>query len=229
MRCCLDLALIWVGRARIRTYGKGGHGVEASVPAGSQTKNNPRYLYACSCLPCIYALVRAGHRMAFWENTSSWVSTEHCQPVSAWAKIPLFLSTITCFNILMKGAPAQWLGMLCVAAISFLTINLAPTLHNMSSSSSTVLAAFFVGVAGNLYAYATNSPALIPILSGIFLIVPGGMSVKGVKAWINNDLNGGLAFGSGIVMIAVSISIGLFASSVLMYKPRMKISNAVFF
>lgn len=29
--------------------------------------------------------------------------------------------------------------------------------------------------AGNLYAHLTNSPGLIPILSGVFLIVPGSM------------------------------------------------------
>jgi uncharacterized membrane protein YjjB (DUF3815 family) len=82
---------------------------------------------------------------------------------------------------------------------------------------------------GNLYAYATNSPALIPILSGVFLIVPGGMSVKGVHALINDDMSGGLAFGAGMMLVAISISIGLFAASVLMYRPKLKVSNAVFF
>ena len=148
--------------------------------------------------------------MAFWEDTGSWVSTENCHGVSNWGKVPLFLATVCCFSVLMKAAPAQWPGMVGVAAISFVTINLASTVGGMSSSSATVVTAFLIGIAGNLYGYATNSPALIPILSGVFLIVPGGMSVKGVHALINNDLNGGLAFGSGMMMVAVSISIGLF-------------------
>jgi len=167
--------------------------------------------------------------MAFWEETDGWASTDHCPGVSNWVKVPLFLVTVSCFNVLMKAAPAQWPGMLSVAAISFVTINLASTVGEMSSSSATVVTAFLIGIAGNLYAYATNSPALIPILSGVFLIVPGGMSVKGVHALIHDDMSGGLAFGSGVMMVAVSISIGLFAASVLMYKPKLKLSNAVFF
>jgi len=171
----------------------------------------------------------AGHRMTFWESNVSWTSTENCNPVSTWTQIPLFIATVTCFNILMKAAPVQWLSMLIVAAIGYVTINLAPTVGEMTPGSSTVLTAFVCGVAGNLYAYATNSPALVPILAGVFLIVPGGMSVRGVEKWLNDDLNGGLDFGSGMMLVAVSISIGLFASSVIMYRPKLKISNAVFF
>jgi|EP00624_Nannochloropsis_granulata_P002243 uncharacterized membrane protein YjjB (DUF3815 family) len=167
--------------------------------------------------------------MAFWEGDDTWVSTEHCTSVSNSVKVPLFLTTVMCFNILMKAAPAQWLGMMSVATISYVTINLASTVGGMSPSSATVVTAFLVGITGNLYAHATNSPALIPILSGVFLIVPGGMSVKGVHALINNDMSGGLAFGSGMMMVAVCISIGLFAASILMYKPKVKLSNTVFF
>jgi hypothetical protein len=44
-----------------------------------------------------------GHKMAFWEkgNADDWVSIEDCQAVNVWVKVPLFLVTVTCFNVLM--------------------------------------------------------------------------------------------------------------------------------
>lgn len=168
-----------------------------------------------------------GHRMAFWEKPEDWVSTAECHPVGPWAKVPLFLATVTCFCILLKAAPAQWPGMLALSAMSYTTINVAFD-RGMDPSSATVLTAFLIGIAGNLYSYATNSPALIPMLVAIFLIVPGGMSVKGVHAIAKNDMTGGVVW-NNVMIVATCIAIGLFAASVLMYKPKLKVSNTVFF
>ena len=52
---------------------------------------------------------------------------------------------------------------------------------------------------------------------------------QGVHALVNNDMTGGLEFGANVMIVAISISIGLFAASVIMYRPRLKVSNAVFF
>lgn len=168
-----------------------------------------------------------GHRMALWERPEDWVSTAQCQSVGPLTKVPLFLVTVTCFSILLKAAPAQWPGMLALSAMSFTTINVAFD-KGMDPASATVLTAFLIGIAGNLYSYATNSPALVPMLIGIFLIVPGGMSVKGVHAIANNDMTGGVVW-SNVMTVAVSIAVGLFAASTLMYKPKLKVSNTVFF
>jgi uncharacterized membrane protein YjjB (DUF3815 family) len=168
-----------------------------------------------------------GHRVAFWEQPEDWISTATCHPVGPWVKVPLFLATVLCFSILLKAAPAQWLGMLVLSAISFGTIHLASD-KGMDASGATVITSFLIGVAGNLYSYCTNSPALIPMLVAIFLLVPGGMSVKGVHAVVNHDLEGGNVWGN-VLTTAVSISIGLFAASVLLYKPKLKVSNTVFF
>lgn len=81
---------------------------------------------------------------------------------------------------------------------------------------------------GYLYAQATNSPGLVPMLIGIFLLVPGGMSVKGVHALVTNDLSGGTLW-SSVVVTATSILTGLLAASILMYKPSLRVSNTTFF
>lgn len=168
-----------------------------------------------------------GHHMAFWERPEDWVSTAECHSVGPWTKVPLFLATVTCFCILLKAAPAQWPGMVALSALSFTTINGAYG-RGMDPASATVLTAFLIGIAGNLYSYATNSPALIPMLVAIFLVVPGGMSVKGVHAIAKNDMTGGVVW-SNVIMVATSIAVGLFAASTLMYMPKRKVSNTVFF
>lgn len=169
-----------------------------------------------------------GSRFVFWQSPQDWTSTAACHPVGAWTKVPLFLATVVCFSILLKAAPAQWMGMLSVAALSFYTVNAVHGEGWLDASSSTCLTAFLVGVAGNLYAQATNSPSLIPMLIGIFLLVPGGMSVKGVHALVTNDLSGGTVW-SSVVVTATSILTGLLAASVIMYKPSLRVSNTTFF
>ncbi len=205
-----------------------------------------------------------GHRLVFWERPDDWISTASCSPVGVWTRVPLFLATVLCFSILVKAAPAQWLGMLVLSALSFTTINVAT--QHLDASSSIVLTSFLIGIGGNLYSYATNSPALIPMLIGerslncllaclhrgvgglvsldlheniflhdtttataIFLLVPGGMSVRGVHALVNSDNMDGSGLWGGVLVTAVSISIGLFSSAVLMYKPKCSVTNTVFF
>lgn len=46
------------------------------------------------------------------------------------------------------------------------------------------------------------------------------MGVKGVHAMVNGDTNVGLEFGFRMMVIAISIAMGLFAASVLMYKHK---------
>ena len=54
--------------------------------------------------------------------------------------------------------------------------------------SATVIASFSVGVAGCVYARVSGHQPLVVVLSGILILVPGSMGVKGVVAILSNDV-----------------------------------------
>lgn len=69
-----------------------------------------------------------------------WGRSDACVSVGNWTKVPLFFGTVLSYHVLMKAAPAQWLGMTVVAAISFTLINYTPAF--LSNSSASILTSF---------------------------------------------------------------------------------------
>jgi hypothetical protein len=59
-------------------------------------------------------------------------------------QIPLFFATVMSYHVLMKAAPAQFVGMTVVGMISFTLINYGSTF--LSPSSSSILTAFAICV-----------------------------------------------------------------------------------
>lgn len=59
-------------------------------------------------------------------------------------QIPLFFATVLSYHVLMKAAPAQFVGMTVVGMISFTLINYGSTF--LSPSSSSILTAFAICV-----------------------------------------------------------------------------------
>ena len=69
------------------------------------------------------------------------------------------------------------------------------------------VAAFAVGIAGQAYGRITGKLSYVPLLSGVLLLVPGSVGVKGVLAIIGSDPSQGFQFALSMVNIAVSITV----------------------
>ncbi|KAF2072874.1 hypothetical protein CYY_005822 [Polysphondylium violaceum] len=68
---------------------------------------------------------------------------------------------------------------------------------------------------GNLYARFFNTSSAVPIMSGIILLVPGSMGVKGLFSVSTGDISGGLELFGGMFMIATSLTIGLLVANLI--------------
>lgn len=74
------------------------------------------------------------------------------------------------------------------------------------------IAAFAVGIAGQAYGRITGNLSYVPLLSGVLLLVPGSVGVRGVLAFIGTDPtqgdpSQGFQFALSMVNIAVSITV----------------------
>ncbi|KAF9136752.1 hypothetical protein BGX30_010895 [Mortierella sp. GBA39] len=84
------------------------------------------------------------------------------------------------------------------------------------------IAAFAVGIAGQAYGRITGNLSYVPLLSGVLLLVPGSVGVRGVLAFIGTDLtqgdpSQGFQFALSMVNIAISITLGVFCSALVWY------------
>ncbi|KAI8584123.1 hypothetical protein K450DRAFT_168768 [Umbelopsis ramanniana AG] len=145
-------------------------------------------------------------------------STGHCMPgVSEWFYIP-FLPFLAISIAMTFGASAkQWPSMICCSIIAFVIVfflNKVISDYQIAASIS----AFAIGLYANLALKVTKTPPLVPLSCGITLLVPGGI---GAYHLLMDDDPDGSAFALHMVVVALGIAVGLFASTMIIY-PRSK-------
>lgn len=77
------------------------------------------------------------------------------------------------------------------------------------------LGAFCIGVACNLYSRAFNRPATIPLVPAVVLLVPGAISLSGLTAIMDAQMDIGMQNLFGGFVVAASIVVGLLISNVI--------------
>ncbi|KAG0604011.1 hypothetical protein M758_10G136900 [Ceratodon purpureus] len=101
-----------------------------------------------------------------------------------------------------------WPGMTITAFAGYLVSSI--TDPRLSSTTSSAISAFTVGIVGNTYSYFTDTLPLAMIISGINLLVPGGIGVQGVASMVkNNGASSGVGFVFEMIVVALSLTIGL--------------------
>lgn len=102
-----------------------------------------------------------------------------------------FLMASVSFNILIKSHWRQLLPMTAVSAIT--TIVNVYTEAPLGSSASAVVSAFMCGVSANIYSRLTGNPAIIGVLSGLLMLVPGSIAVRGFNELFKRKIGDGLS------------------------------------
>lgn len=80
-----------------------------------------------------------------------------------------------------------------------------------SLSTSATISAFAIGitVSGNTYSYYTGELPLAMIISGINILVPGGIGVQAFANMLKENGTSGFGFVFEMVVAAMSLTIGL--------------------
>ncbi|KAG0052146.1 hypothetical protein BGZ90_006573 [Linnemannia elongata] len=166
-----------------------------------------------------YALMYAfflGFGLSLGAELWIFVSRDHSQPsedvckhgVDHWWFFLIFPAVSTSINIVFNAHPCQWLGMTLVTAVGY-TVSYFMT---AGPQVTPAIAAFAVGIAGQAYGRITGNLSYVPLLSGVLLLVPGSVGVRGVLAFIGTDPtqgdpSQGFQFALSMVNIAVSITV----------------------
>ncbi|KAG0348275.1 hypothetical protein BG004_005503 [Podila humilis] len=133
--------------------------------------------------------------------------------VNPWWYFFIFPAVSTSINIVFNAHPSQWIGMTCVSSVGF-TVSY---FMKASPQVTATIAAFAVGIAGQMYGRLTGKLSYVPLLSGVLLLVPGSVGVRGVLAIIGSDPSQGFNFALVMVNTSVAITLGVFCSALVWY------------
>ncbi|ORX91252.1 DUF1212-domain-containing protein [Basidiobolus meristosporus CBS 931.73] len=171
----------------------------------------------------VYSLVVAfmlGFGLSFgsqlWRALDSDTSDgmECLPPLSEHWRLVLLPILSTFYSITLQAHPRQWPLMVALSAIAFNISRYSSQI--LEPTASAAFSSFSLGLIGNIYSRITHEPGFSATLCGIMLLVPGSIGVRAVYEAFDPDGNGmGLAF--EMIVIALSISVGLFVSTLLVY------------
>ncbi|EPY52426.1 DUF1212 family protein [Schizosaccharomyces cryophilus OY26] len=147
--------------------------------------------------------------------------------------VPLFT---LCLLIVNQARPSQWPMALFISCVGYI-VNYFTTQKHFKNTAAigNAIAAFVIGCLGNLYSRLGQGVAFAAVLPAIFVQVPSGLAAQGgvkfgidLATQISNSSNSSgtdessfnnssLSFGINMVQIAIGISVGLFASALVIY------------
>ncbi|KAL2652223.1 hypothetical protein R1flu_020351 [Riccia fluitans] len=151
-----------------------------------------------------------GEKIMFWGKSSV---KEQCKPVqlSQWWDVLWLLAFSSAVNVLLRARPWQWPGMIVTAAAGVLINDLT---ESFGKEISAVLASFAIELTANLYSDFSRDIPLSMTLSGIQVLLPGGLGVQGVEAMMKHDVLSGVNFVIAMINISLSITLGLLLAKV---------------
>ncbi|KAK3839081.1 MAG: hypothetical protein JOS17DRAFT_679233 [Linnemannia elongata] len=151
-----------------------------------------------------------------------WGYVRHTEPASPdacrhsinrWWYFLIYPAVSASINIVFNAHFRQWFGMTLVTSVG-----LVFTLFLKSGPQITAaIAAFAVGVTGQLYGRVTGQLSYVPLLSGVLLLVPGSVGVRGILAIIGSDPSQGFSFVLTMIHVSVAITLGVFLSALVVY------------
>ncbi|KAG0363226.1 hypothetical protein BGZ54_008282 [Gamsiella multidivaricata] len=137
--------------------------------------------------------------------------------------VPLFAISL---NIWIKAHARQWLLATILSIVGYAVSYSSSTYAGAKTEVSSALAAFAIGLLGNVYQRLTRQLTFQAVVCAVFFLVPGSMGLKGAMSLFTDDMTGGVNFALQMVITAIAISVGLFTSALVVYPMGKKTRSA---
>ncbi|KAJ3019500.1 hypothetical protein HKX48_002033 [Thoreauomyces humboldtii] len=160
-----------------------------------------------------------------WEKSVSQERSVNCglQPVNQLWIIAIFPVMSIAICIFFQAKPRQWMVMSVASVVGWVMshfLNQIPALSKSGGQIPSALAAFAIGLVSNVYARLTHDVAVAPILAGILLLVPGSLGVRSTLGFLGANTSNGTNFAFEMLIVGISITIGLFVATLLVWPIR---------
>ncbi|KAG0253636.1 hypothetical protein BG011_006249 [Mortierella polycephala] len=128
--------------------------------------------------------------------------------------VPLFAISL---NIWLKAHPRQWSLAVVLSIVGYAISYSTSIFAGAQTEVSSALAAFAIGLFGNIYQRLTKQLSFQAVVCAVFFLVPGSLGLKGALGWFTDDMTGGVNLALQMIVTAIAISVGLFTSALVVY------------
>ncbi|KNH06490.1 Prm10p [Perkinsela sp. CCAP 1560/4] len=164
--------------------------------------------------------ISMGSQIAFHVSKKSAADLVLVEPqtLDRWHSAMVFPILSFSSTFLLNSAASQLPSQIFTSCCGFLVYTACLEM-NFSREMTMALSALVVAVVGHLCTLYNRRPSLITVLSGLLLLVPGGMSVRGAaRSLVGGEEEGETgSIAISVITVATSISIGVFVANVLVY------------
>ena len=138
-------------------------------------------------------------------------------PLEAWTEPAAYAACAVGFVVLFgaRRRDLPWLMLGCFAAFAGSAIGSL----GLGARLVPFAGALAVGLAGNAFARLADRPAVIPMLPGLLLLVPGSLGLRSLSALLADDVVGGMGMAFSMAFAAAALVSGLLFANVLV-SPR---------
>lgn len=165
--------------------------------------------------------VELGLGIVIGTKLAAWVPDDIedlCPAFDVWWYFYFYPISAATLNILLGGSYRQWPVMLASSILAFLVSYFAGLYFPAEAAS--VLASFAVVLFGNLYSKFTGKPSIPAVISGVIILVPGGIGVRGVTNILSDNIVQGIGFSFQMITIALSITVGMFIGNSIVFPTK---------
>ncbi|KAJ1848647.1 pheromone-regulated protein prm10, partial [Coemansia sp. RSA 2703] len=148
-----------------------------------------------------------------------------CVALTRWSWFGTFPVGIISISILVNIHWRHWPSVTCIAGISYGIFWLFK-FHLGLDDLAPVVASFALGLVANMWSRLTGQTAYMILLPGEMFLVPGSVGVRGFSSLLSKEGGQGAQLALQMITTCLSIMMGLFASSFLIY-PRGKRHSAL--
>ena len=138
-------------------------------------------------------------------------------PLPEWAQLAALAVFVPAAGIELGAHPLQFPAIAVASALAFYAARLGTDL--LTPELGAAVGGFTVAAASNIYARLTDRIAMVPLVPGLLLLVPGSMGLRSMTSMLERDVVSGIDTAFAMILVAVSLVAGLLMAN-LSVPPR---------
>lgn len=128
-------------------------------------------------------------------------------PLPDWTEPVALVVAAIAIAVLFHARPRAMPGIVVACAAAFYGARLGAWLVGPELGAS--VGAFVVAAGSNLWARRTDRPAMVPLVPGLLLLVPGSLGFRSLTSLVQRDVIAGVDTAFAMALVAMSLVAGL--------------------
>jgi uncharacterized membrane protein YjjP (DUF1212 family) len=134
-------------------------------------------------------------------------------PLPFWTGVGALVVAALAVSVLFRARPADIGWIVAAGALAFGGARFGT--RGLGAELGAFVGALLLGMASNVLARARNRPAVVTIVPGMMLLVPGSLGFRSLESLLARDVVAGVGTAFSMLLVAVAIAAGLLFANAL--------------